>query len=36
VQYTDAGTTRHGLVRSTAVTAQLPTARQTIELETHA
>lgn len=36
VQYTDAGTTRRGLVRSTAVTAQLPTARQTIELETHA
>ena len=36
VQYTDAGTVRRGLVRSTAVTAQLPTARQTIELETHA
>ena len=36
VQYTDAGTTRRGIVRSTAVTAQLPTARQTIELETHA
>lgn len=36
VQYTDAGTARRGLVRSTAVTAQLPTARQTIELETHA
>lgn len=36
VQYTDAGTTLRGLVRSTAVTAQLPTARQTIELETHA
>lgn len=36
VQYTDAGTTRRGLVRSTAVTAQLPTTRQTIELETHA
>lgn len=36
VQYTDAGTTRRGIVRSTGVTAQLPTARQTIELETHA
>lgn len=36
VEYTDAGTVRRGLVRSTAVRAQLPTARQTIELETHA
>lgn len=35
VEYTDAGTARRGLVRSTAVRAQLPTARQTIELETH-
>lgn len=35
VRYTDAGTTRTGLVRSTAVRAQLPAARQTIELETH-
>lgn len=36
VEYTDNGTARRGLVRSTAVRAQLPTARQTIELETHA
>lgn len=35
VEYTDAGSARRGLVRSTAVRAQLPTARQTIELETH-
>lgn len=35
VEYTDAGTARRGLVRSTAVRAQLPTARQTIELEAH-
>ena len=36
VEYTDAGTARRGLVRSTAVRAQIPAARQTIELETHA
>lgn len=35
IRYTDAGTPRTGLVRSTAVRAQLPAARQTIELETH-
>lgn len=35
IRYTDAATPRTGLVRSTAVRAQLPTARQTIELETH-
>lgn len=36
VRYTDGGAERVGLVRSTAVRAQMPTARQTIELETHA
>lgn len=36
IRYTDAGTVRMGLVRGTAVRAQLPTARQSIELETHA
>ena len=35
IRYTDAGPPRTGLVRSTAVRAQLPAARQTIDIETH-